>query len=285
MKNDFEMYQSVLSRRDEHRRKKESRKLVIKRTVPVLACFCFCAVLGLGYWNHAERLHDIPTVTETVTTAVNSSAVTETTSTQTTQNMAVSSESTSPKTTTGITVTDTTKTTVTTTQQASVNTNKNENTSVRNTEQTTVRTTQTPAATSADASHTTTTLSGNNFSELNSSTQDDNDMSFTGTLENQKPDVRTTTAENQGPSMKPSDETEPFAKPSSDEDIISFSYQGFNYYLHYNIVDRSELTEISSAEPAVIYDHIEGKEKTSTLNYLKHVIFTRLFNIKILLLF
>lgn len=60
MKNHNEMYQSLLSRYEEHQEKKKKRILMIKRTVPVLACFCFCAVLGLGYWNHFRNLPSIP---------------------------------------------------------------------------------------------------------------------------------------------------------------------------------------------------------------------------------
>ncbi len=61
MKNDDQMYQSVLSRYAEYQEtKKKQRKQTIRRTVPVLACFCFCAVLGLGYWKHFRNLPTIP---------------------------------------------------------------------------------------------------------------------------------------------------------------------------------------------------------------------------------
>ena len=60
MKNHNEMYQSLLSRYEEHQEKKKKRILTIKRTVPALACFCFCAVLGIGYWNHFQKLPNIP---------------------------------------------------------------------------------------------------------------------------------------------------------------------------------------------------------------------------------
>lgn len=62
MKNDEEMYQSVLSRRDAYRAKKERQKRVFLRAVPVLACCCLAAVLGLGYWNHLKKLPEIPAV-------------------------------------------------------------------------------------------------------------------------------------------------------------------------------------------------------------------------------
>ena len=62
MKNDEQMYQSVLSRRDAYRAKKERRKGVFLRAVPVLACCCLAAVLGLGYRNHLKKLPEIPAV-------------------------------------------------------------------------------------------------------------------------------------------------------------------------------------------------------------------------------
>lgn len=83
MKNNDEMYQSLLSRYEEYQQKKKKRLLVIGRVVPALACFCFCAILGLGYWNHIQKLPNIPiqssviektTIknTDTTTTQINS---------------------------------------------------------------------------------------------------------------------------------------------------------------------------------------------------------------------
>lgn len=61
MKNDDQMYQSVLSRYAEYQEtKKRRRKLAIKRTVPVLACFCLTVALGVGYWDHFRNLSHIP---------------------------------------------------------------------------------------------------------------------------------------------------------------------------------------------------------------------------------
>lgn len=60
MKNYDEMYQSVLSKYDEYLEKKKKRILAVRRTVPVLACFCLCAVLGFGYWNHYQKFPNIP---------------------------------------------------------------------------------------------------------------------------------------------------------------------------------------------------------------------------------
>lgn len=60
MKNDDDMYRNVLSRREEYRKKKEKRICTIRRTVPVLACFCFTLVFGLMFWDDLAKLHSIP---------------------------------------------------------------------------------------------------------------------------------------------------------------------------------------------------------------------------------
>ena len=61
MKNDDQMYQSVLSRYAEYQEtKKKQRKQTIRRTVPVLACFCLTIALGVGYWDHFKNLPQIP---------------------------------------------------------------------------------------------------------------------------------------------------------------------------------------------------------------------------------
>ena len=60
MKNDDQMFQSVLSRRNEYRERKKKRIRTIKRTVPVLACFCLTIALGVGYWDHFRNLPHIP---------------------------------------------------------------------------------------------------------------------------------------------------------------------------------------------------------------------------------
>lgn len=60
MKNHNEMYQSLLSRYEEHQEKKKKRILILKRTVPVLACFCLTVALGVGYWDHFRNLPYIP---------------------------------------------------------------------------------------------------------------------------------------------------------------------------------------------------------------------------------
>lgn len=60
MKNDDQMFQSVLLRRNEYRERKNKRIRTIKRTVPVLACFCLTIALGVGYWDHFKDLPHIP---------------------------------------------------------------------------------------------------------------------------------------------------------------------------------------------------------------------------------
>lgn len=60
MKNHNEMYQSLLSRYNEYEEKKKKRIRTIRRTVPVLACFCLTVALGVGYWDHFRNLPNIP---------------------------------------------------------------------------------------------------------------------------------------------------------------------------------------------------------------------------------
>ncbi len=62
MKNDDQMYQSVLSRREEYRQAKIKRRCTILRITPVLACACLAVVLGVGYRNHFGKLPEIPTL-------------------------------------------------------------------------------------------------------------------------------------------------------------------------------------------------------------------------------
>lgn len=58
MKNNEEMYKSLLSRFDEYQEKKRKRILIIKRTVPVLACLCIATVLGFGHWERFAKRPD-----------------------------------------------------------------------------------------------------------------------------------------------------------------------------------------------------------------------------------
>ena len=76
MKNDDQMYQSVLSRRDAYRLKKQTRIRTVKRLTPVLACFCFTVVLGLGVWQHRANLPHVPVKPETETTATTGATTT-----------------------------------------------------------------------------------------------------------------------------------------------------------------------------------------------------------------
>lgn len=91
MKNDNEMYQSVLSRREEYRRKKAGRTRTAKRILPVLACLCLIIGLGLVHWDHFGKTQvilpspDIVEVTsvpasEAITTSVTGSVISVTTS-------------------------------------------------------------------------------------------------------------------------------------------------------------------------------------------------------------
>ncbi|MBR5683108.1 MAG: tyrosinase family protein [Ruminococcus sp.] len=134
MKNDFEMYQSVLSRRTEHIKKKERQKRIIMHTVPVIACLCLTVGLGLGYWNYSRNIPSIPSspdiIIEVPTTAAESTSQ-------------VPTVRTSSKTT--VSATKTAKTTVTGTSKTEKETTSAVKTST-NTETTEANTTETTAA-------------------------------------------------------------------------------------------------------------------------------------------
>ena len=77
MKNDDEMYESLLSRYEVYQEQQQKQKRIIQHTIPVFVCFCFTVVLGLGIWNQRSKLPDVPvksditetTSSETATTA------------------------------------------------------------------------------------------------------------------------------------------------------------------------------------------------------------------------
>ncbi|MDE6019875.1 MAG: hypothetical protein K2H01_02600 [Ruminococcus sp.] len=60
MKNDDEMYRSILSRYEKYQEKKKRRIRTIRRTVPVFACFCFTVVFGLRFWDDLAKLSRFP---------------------------------------------------------------------------------------------------------------------------------------------------------------------------------------------------------------------------------
>ena len=71
MKSHNEMYRSLLSRYNEYQEKKVKRIRAVRRIIPVLACFCVVAILGLGYWNHMDKISIIPeTVNEDITSSI-----------------------------------------------------------------------------------------------------------------------------------------------------------------------------------------------------------------------
>lgn len=95
MKNHNEMYQSLLSRYEEHQKKKKRRILTIRRTVPVLACFCLTIALGVGYWDHFRNLPHIPVqpnIIEEPTVEIHETTTTASTDANTTVSSMIPSE-------------------------------------------------------------------------------------------------------------------------------------------------------------------------------------------------
>ncbi len=160
MKTDYEMYQSVLSKRSEYRNKRERKIRIIKRTIPVFACFCLIIGLGFGYWKHLGKMQmlspdpDVVDVTITTVTATTKAAVTESTSAvqtvTTTAKMQKNTDSTSVK-TTRVTTLPYTKdnahvTYTTTTARPRANTTATQVSDIVTAKQTTVTNGQTTAA-------------------------------------------------------------------------------------------------------------------------------------------
>ena len=133
MKSNYELYQSVLSRRTEHRKKKERQKRIIMHTVPVIACLCLTVGLGLGYWNYSRNIPSIPSSPDIVI---------EVSTTTAEANSQVSTVKTSSKTT--VSATKTVKTTATETTKTEKDTTSAVKTST-NTETTEENTTETIA--------------------------------------------------------------------------------------------------------------------------------------------
>ena len=265
MKNNHEMYQSVLSRRDEYRRKKERRMLILKRTAPVLACCCIAGVFGLHAVRHSAKIPDIPIVTETVTTisaetgtsvTITAATTSESVSTTRTATSSSATSSSAVKTATSQTSAVTSQTLTVKTPSAVTDSESTGRTSAQTSEKATQK--QTTATKTEEPIITTTAIQ--------SDLSDNGNMSFTVTQNNEKPSVRTTSAEQMSPGMNPSTETQTSANPSDEEkDIYSFSYQGLNYRLSYRTVDGSELTGNIISDTVVVYDNIAGKEKTVPL--------------------
>ena len=65
MKNDDEMYQSLLSRYEAYQEEKIQRKRIVRRIVPIAACFCLSVAFGCSYWFHFRHIPTIPTLPET----------------------------------------------------------------------------------------------------------------------------------------------------------------------------------------------------------------------------
>ena len=180
MKNDYEMYQSVLSKRNEHREKKERQKRIIIRTVPVFACFVLTAGLGLGYWNYSKNIPNIPSypdigeevttsseVTTSLSTHINSAATISSTKTFITTTAHTTEKSTTSVTETS-TSTESTETTVADmTETAAVTETEpptqNTTVTVTMTTQSSVSTTVTTHDDSHNSSYTTTTSDGHNM--------------------------------------------------------------------------------------------------------------------------
>ena len=169
MKNDYEMYQSVLSKRNEHREKKERQKRIIIRTVPVFACFVLTAGIGLGYWNYSKNIPNIPSYPDISEEAATTSSE-PTTSVSTNSN----SEATISSTKTVITTTaHTTEKATTSAAETSTSTESTETTEVNMTETTAVTETEPPTQTTVIETTVTAVMTTQSSVKTTVTTQDD----------------------------------------------------------------------------------------------------------------
>nr|MCR4644055.1 hypothetical protein [Oscillospiraceae bacterium] len=82
MKNHNEMYQSLLSRYEAYQEEKIQRKRIVRRIVPIAACFCLSVALGCGYWFHFRHIPTIPALPETTEEQTTEPPVTHPTETE-----------------------------------------------------------------------------------------------------------------------------------------------------------------------------------------------------------
>ena len=77
MKNNDEMFQSVISRLDSYLEQKERKKLYIRHFAPVIASLCFSFVICFAVWGgkNPDPLPEIDNIIVTETTSVNTTAL------------------------------------------------------------------------------------------------------------------------------------------------------------------------------------------------------------------
>ena len=63
MKNDEEMYRSLLARFEKYQAKKRKQRLIIRCTVPAAACLCIAAA-GYGHWQSLREIPEVAVITE-----------------------------------------------------------------------------------------------------------------------------------------------------------------------------------------------------------------------------
>ena len=152
MKNHKEMNQSLHSKDNEHQ-EKNRRICSVRYIAPMLACFCICAVIGFGYWNHIRKLPDITLQTDAVDEPANEvSDKTEVSENDSAPNAKYKDEPASESRTERLTTTASEKTHVVTTYSTGTSTaNLTEKTTVYQTKTNTSTTTQTVTSTQSAA--------------------------------------------------------------------------------------------------------------------------------------
>jgi len=226
MKNNDEMYQSLLSRYDEYQEKKKKRTLLIKRTVPVLAGFVLVVGIGLSCWQHFGNMHSIPMVSDTIdesiiTVTTNADNVTTEVTTQEQSETQTSSKNVTV--TTAVTASKTTATAdkaQTTTIAAPMATNRNTApTTAKTTAIKTSKTTKTTVSVTHTQPETSTTADENKEKPSTSTT--------TGIIQ-EGPGVATTSSSAANP--EPSFNAQPIIFNSAEETIDTIKHNDVSSY-------------------------------------------------------
>ena len=192
MKNNDEMYQSLLSRYDEYQKKKKKKTLLIKRTVPVLASFVLVVGIGLGCWKHFGNMHSIPMVSDNIDESI--ITVTTTTGSETTA-VTTQKQSETQTSSKNVTVTTTAKNSKTTaTADKAQTTTAAPNASNHNTAPTTARTTGVQTEKTAKTTKTTVTYTQPATSTTDNAYKEPTSTSTTTVVIHEGPGIATTSS-------------------------------------------------------------------------------------------
>ena len=214
MKSHNEMYKSLLSRYNEYQEKKQKRIRTLRRIAPVLACFVIVVGLGLGYWNHLNKMPIIPndsdiievtatSMTETVTSSITGNVTTGSATTNTQKTTRVSATTKSISTSYAVTETHTQTVTSKVTQPITTKVPTTSATANIATVPLTVTTQTSSVGGNAGFEYTTTSSNGDDMAFVNTTTSNSDDVSIHTTTHTVTTEPVTTTTTNSGDNNVP----------------------------------------------------------------------------------